>query len=126
MSFAAGQIWSALRASVKSNASLGTELQRAMYRMLETCSCVIDKPAEALAGDRNSSLSSRASHQSSLCSGYGVDELTIQISAHSMRRELGTRATRLRQTRRPAIRTRHQPTLTHLAARAGHHRHAGV
>ena len=48
MSFAAGQVWSALRASVKSNASLGTERQRATYRMLETCSCVIDKPAGAL------------------------------------------------------------------------------
>ena len=125
MSSAAGQVWSALRASVKSNASLGTELQRAMYRMLETCSCVIDKPAGALAGDRNSSFSSRASHHSCFSRGNGVDELTIQISAHSMRRELGTRA-RLRETRRPAILTRHQPTLTHLAARAGHHRHAGV
>jgi len=51
VSFAADQIWSALRASVKSNASLGKERKRAMYRMLETCSIVIDKSVEALAGD---------------------------------------------------------------------------
>ena len=42
-----------------------------------------------------------------------------------MRREMGTRA-RLRPIRRPTLRTRQEPTLSHLAARAGNHRHAGV